>query len=226
MRISPLSPRRSPRPATPWTASSTGWFKIWRSAPQAGCVQRLEARTCTAAKERLLPQPRPSRHAVSFARRPTRFKGPGALRRVALGHRHRQHRLAHLEDWELPEAWIRSMSCSVHRHSRRSSSPRRPMLQEHPKRACAISSIQFRPRCAEDIREHSAEFPRSGWELVGAQSTDLARFREHGGKLHRPARRLRSHLFNQRHPRLVAQGRCGKSRRGCRVSYEFLRCPA
>jgi hypothetical protein len=29
----------------------------------------------------------------------------------------------------------------------------------------------------------SAAFPRSGWELVGAQSTDLGRFRQHGGKL-------------------------------------------
>ncbi len=29
----------------------------------------------------------------------------------------------------------------------------------------------------------SAEFPRSGWELVGAQSTDLAKFRDRGGKM-------------------------------------------
>jgi pimeloyl-ACP methyl ester carboxylesterase len=29
----------------------------------------------------------------------------------------------------------------------------------------------------------SEQFPRSGWDLVGAQSTDLARFRKHGGKL-------------------------------------------
>ena len=38
-------------------------------------------------------------------------------------------------------------------------------------------------RDAPKIFAHSAEFPRSGWELVGAQSTDLTRFREHGGKL-------------------------------------------
>jgi hypothetical protein len=38
-------------------------------------------------------------------------------------------------------------------------------------------------RDAPKIFEHTTEFPRSGWELVGAQSTDLARFREHGGKL-------------------------------------------
>jgi hypothetical protein len=36
---------------------------------------------------------------------------------------------------------------------------------------------------APKIYGHSAEFPRSGWELVGAQSTDLSRFRDHGGKL-------------------------------------------
>ncbi|HTC44193.1 MAG TPA: tannase/feruloyl esterase family alpha/beta hydrolase, partial [Steroidobacteraceae bacterium] len=29
----------------------------------------------------------------------------------------------------------------------------------------------------------NAQFPRSGWDLVGAQSTDLERFRQHGGKL-------------------------------------------
>jgi hypothetical protein len=38
-------------------------------------------------------------------------------------------------------------------------------------------------RDAPKIFGHSVEFPRSGWELVGAQSTDLTRFREHGGKL-------------------------------------------
>ena len=38
-------------------------------------------------------------------------------------------------------------------------------------------------RDAPKIFAHSADFPRSGWELVGAQSTDLTRFREHGGKL-------------------------------------------
>jgi feruloyl esterase len=29
----------------------------------------------------------------------------------------------------------------------------------------------------------TAEFPRSGWDLVGAQSTNLDRFRRHGGKM-------------------------------------------
>ncbi|HYM36521.1 MAG TPA: tannase/feruloyl esterase family alpha/beta hydrolase, partial [Steroidobacteraceae bacterium] len=29
----------------------------------------------------------------------------------------------------------------------------------------------------------SKDFPRSGWDLAGAQSTDLARFRRHGGKM-------------------------------------------
>jgi len=38
-------------------------------------------------------------------------------------------------------------------------------------------------RDAAKIFGKSAEFPRSGWDLVGAQSTDLTRFREHGGKL-------------------------------------------
>jgi Tannase and feruloyl esterase len=38
-------------------------------------------------------------------------------------------------------------------------------------------------RDAAKIFGQSAEFPRSGWELVGAQSTDLSRFRAHGGKL-------------------------------------------
>ena len=38
-------------------------------------------------------------------------------------------------------------------------------------------------RDAPKIFGHSAEFPRSGWDLVGAQSTDLTKFREHGGKL-------------------------------------------
>jgi hypothetical protein len=38
-------------------------------------------------------------------------------------------------------------------------------------------------RDARKIFDKSAEFPRSGWELVGAQSTDLNRFRRHGGKL-------------------------------------------
>jgi hypothetical protein len=38
-------------------------------------------------------------------------------------------------------------------------------------------------RDAPKIFAHTAEFPRSGWELVGAQSTDLTRFRAHGGKL-------------------------------------------
>jgi hypothetical protein len=36
---------------------------------------------------------------------------------------------------------------------------------------------------APKIFGHTAEFPRSGWDLVGAQSTDLTRFRVHGGKL-------------------------------------------
>ena len=38
-------------------------------------------------------------------------------------------------------------------------------------------------RDAAKIFGKSAEFPRSGWDLVGAQSPDLSRFREHGGKL-------------------------------------------
>jgi hypothetical protein len=38
-------------------------------------------------------------------------------------------------------------------------------------------------RDAPKIFAKSTEFPRSGWDLVGAQSTDLSRFREHGGKL-------------------------------------------
>ena len=38
-------------------------------------------------------------------------------------------------------------------------------------------------RDAPAIFGTSAQFPRSGWDLVGAQSTDLARFRKHGGKL-------------------------------------------
>jgi len=38
-------------------------------------------------------------------------------------------------------------------------------------------------RDAPKIFGRTAEFPRSGWELVGAQSTDLARFRGRGGKL-------------------------------------------
>ena len=38
-------------------------------------------------------------------------------------------------------------------------------------------------RDAPLIFGQSAAFPRSGWELVGAQSTDLSRFRQHGGKL-------------------------------------------
>jgi hypothetical protein len=36
---------------------------------------------------------------------------------------------------------------------------------------------------APKIFAHSAEFPRSGWDLVSAQSTDVSRFRERGGKL-------------------------------------------
>jgi hypothetical protein len=38
-------------------------------------------------------------------------------------------------------------------------------------------------RDAAKIFGKSAEFPRSGWDLVGAQSTDLNRFRQRGGKL-------------------------------------------
>lgn len=38
-------------------------------------------------------------------------------------------------------------------------------------------------RDAPKIFGTNAEFPRSGWELVGAQATDLAKFRERGGKL-------------------------------------------
>jgi hypothetical protein len=38
-------------------------------------------------------------------------------------------------------------------------------------------------RDAAKIFGKTAEFPRSGWDLVGAQSTDLSRFRAHGGKL-------------------------------------------
>ena len=38
-------------------------------------------------------------------------------------------------------------------------------------------------RDAPKIFSTSAQFPRSGWDLVGAQSTDLERFRQHGGKL-------------------------------------------
>jgi Tannase and feruloyl esterase len=38
-------------------------------------------------------------------------------------------------------------------------------------------------RDAPGIFATTAQFPRSGWELVGAQSTDLKRFRQHGGKL-------------------------------------------
>lgn len=36
---------------------------------------------------------------------------------------------------------------------------------------------------APKIFATSADFPRSGWDLVGAQATDLDRFRAHGGKL-------------------------------------------
>jgi pimeloyl-ACP methyl ester carboxylesterase len=38
-------------------------------------------------------------------------------------------------------------------------------------------------RDAAAIFGTSPQFPRSGWALVGAQSTDLTRFRQHGGKL-------------------------------------------
>jgi Tannase and feruloyl esterase len=38
-------------------------------------------------------------------------------------------------------------------------------------------------RDAPKIFTTSTAFPRSGWELTGAQSTDLTRFRQHGGKL-------------------------------------------
>ena len=38
-------------------------------------------------------------------------------------------------------------------------------------------------RDAPKIFGKNAQFPRSGWDLVGAQSTDLERFRQHGGKL-------------------------------------------
>jgi feruloyl esterase len=38
-------------------------------------------------------------------------------------------------------------------------------------------------RDAPKIFGKTAEFPRSGWELVGAQSADLNRFRRHGGKM-------------------------------------------
>jgi feruloyl esterase len=38
-------------------------------------------------------------------------------------------------------------------------------------------------RDAPKIFATSAGFPRSGWDLVGAQSTDLKRFKAHGGKL-------------------------------------------
>lgn len=38
-------------------------------------------------------------------------------------------------------------------------------------------------RDAPKIFGTSAEFPRSGWDLVGAQSTDLEKFRQRGGKL-------------------------------------------
>jgi pimeloyl-ACP methyl ester carboxylesterase len=38
-------------------------------------------------------------------------------------------------------------------------------------------------RDAQKIFGRTAEFPRSGWELVGAQSTDLKRFRGRGGKM-------------------------------------------
>jgi hypothetical protein len=38
-------------------------------------------------------------------------------------------------------------------------------------------------RDAPKIFGRSAQFPRSGWDLVGAQATDLTRFRQRGGKL-------------------------------------------
>jgi hypothetical protein len=38
-------------------------------------------------------------------------------------------------------------------------------------------------RDAPKIFDTNPDFPRSGWELIGAQSTDLARFRRRGGKL-------------------------------------------
>jgi hypothetical protein len=38
-------------------------------------------------------------------------------------------------------------------------------------------------RDAPKIFATNAQFPRSGWDLVGAQATDLKRFRERGGKL-------------------------------------------
>jgi feruloyl esterase len=38
-------------------------------------------------------------------------------------------------------------------------------------------------RDAPKIFGRNADFPRSGWDLVGAQSTDLASFRKRGGKL-------------------------------------------
>ena len=38
-------------------------------------------------------------------------------------------------------------------------------------------------RDAPKIFATAPGFPRSGWDLVGAQSTDLSRFRAHGGKM-------------------------------------------
>ncbi|HEY6642766.1 tannase/feruloyl esterase family alpha/beta hydrolase [Povalibacter sp.] len=57
-----------------------------------------------------------------------------------------------------------------------------------PVAATADASLRYQiefdfDRDAQKIFGTSAEFPRSGWDLVGAQSTDLDAFRQHGGRL-------------------------------------------
>ena len=57
-----------------------------------------------------------------------------------------------------------------------------------PVAASSASNLRYQlefdfDRDAPKIFGTSKEFPRSGWDLVGAQSTDLERFRKRGGKM-------------------------------------------
>ena len=65
---------------------------------------------------------------------------------------------------------------------------------------------------APKIFARGAQFPRSGWDSGGGASTDLDRFRQRGGKLIVPHGGSDPIFSINDTIRLVAKGRCRKSR--------------
>ena len=158
------------------------------------------ANTCVCAEKDATCLSRgTTRRAGAFTWGSSQLKGRIAIRRLALGRRDSRHGMANMET----------------RHTRRDG-----IHQCHARIACnvgafrdaaqatvaATSEANMRYQMEFDFDRDasrafatSKDFTRSGWDLVGAQSTDTRSLSAIGRQNGSSPRRLRSHLLDQRH---------------------------